>query len=215
MSYGCRGCPVSPGCRGYRADRDALWKDGTTDDRTFAVRGPRPVPGVGRRRRSPAVASALASRPSQPPPYAGDVSALDDDNPRELVVAADGSIPADQLRKLGLLPGAHLGVVEALLVAAGGRARRLAPRVRRLGLGGFRAWQRASPPGRRNLVRVVAGSRAIVRYVQGSKRLSGRRTTEPTKVPWRAATPPLSCSFLEPGGESNSYRLITRQVLYR
>jgi hypothetical protein len=49
------------------------------------------------------------------------VSALDDDNPRELVVAGDGSIPADQLRKLGLLPGAHLRVVEALLVRAGGR----------------------------------------------------------------------------------------------
>jgi hypothetical protein len=49
------------------------------------------------------------------------VSALGDDNPRELVVAGDGSIPADQLRGLGLLPGAHLRVVEALVVPSGGR----------------------------------------------------------------------------------------------
>jgi hypothetical protein len=32
---------------------------------------------------------------------------------RELVVADDGSIPADQLRELGLRPGTHLRVVEA------------------------------------------------------------------------------------------------------
>ncbi len=31
---------------------------------------------------------------------------------RELIVAADGSIPADQLKRLGLGPGAHLHVVE-------------------------------------------------------------------------------------------------------
>ena len=31
---------------------------------------------------------------------------------RELVVADDGSIPAEQLRDLGLGPGAHLRVVE-------------------------------------------------------------------------------------------------------
>ena len=49
------------------------------------------------------------------------MSALGDDNLRELVVAGDGSIPADQLRKLGLLPGAHLRVVEALVVPGGGR----------------------------------------------------------------------------------------------
>jgi len=30
----------------------------------------------------------------------------------ELVVAADGSIPADQLKRLGVGPGAHLRVVE-------------------------------------------------------------------------------------------------------
>jgi hypothetical protein len=30
----------------------------------------------------------------------------------ELVVADDGSIPAEQLRRLGLRPGAHLRVVE-------------------------------------------------------------------------------------------------------
>jgi hypothetical protein len=31
----------------------------------------------------------------------------------ELVVAADGSIPADQLARLGVPPGAHLRVVQA------------------------------------------------------------------------------------------------------
>ena len=49
------------------------------------------------------------------------MSALGDGNPRELVVAGDGSIPADQLRKLGLLPGAHLRVVEAVVAPGGGR----------------------------------------------------------------------------------------------
>jgi hypothetical protein len=49
------------------------------------------------------------------------VSALGNDNPRELVVAGDGSIPADQLRKLGLLPGAHLRVVETVVASSGGR----------------------------------------------------------------------------------------------
>ena len=53
-------------------------------------------------------------------PYAGGVSALGDGTPRELVVAGDGSIPADQLRKLGLLPGAHLRVVEATGALGGG-----------------------------------------------------------------------------------------------
>jgi hypothetical protein len=49
------------------------------------------------------------------------VSALSDDNPRELVVAGDGSIPADQLRKLGLLPGSHLRVIEAQVAPDSGR----------------------------------------------------------------------------------------------
>jgi hypothetical protein len=31
----------------------------------------------------------------------------------DLVVAADGSIPADQLKRLGVRPGAHLRVLEA------------------------------------------------------------------------------------------------------
>jgi hypothetical protein len=31
----------------------------------------------------------------------------------DLVVAADGSIPADQLRRLGVRPGAHLRVLDA------------------------------------------------------------------------------------------------------
>ncbi len=39
---------------------------------------------------------------------------------RELIVADDGSIPADQVRKLGLGPGTHLRVVEATSGPAGG-----------------------------------------------------------------------------------------------
>ncbi|MHB1533479.1 MAG: hypothetical protein ACYC1D_02520 [Acidimicrobiales bacterium] len=38
---------------------------------------------------------------------------------RELIVADDGSIPADQVRKLGLGPGTHLRVVEAAPAPAG------------------------------------------------------------------------------------------------
>ena len=41
----------------------------------------------------------------------GSVSALEPTGEKELVVANDGSIPADQLASLGLLPGAHLRVV--------------------------------------------------------------------------------------------------------
>jgi len=40
------------------------------------------------------------------------VSAVDPTE-KELVVAEDGSIPAEQLASLGLQPGAHLRVVEA------------------------------------------------------------------------------------------------------
>jgi len=43
----------------------------------------------------------------------GPVSAVDPSSEKELVVAEDGSIPADQLARLGLRPGAHLRVVEA------------------------------------------------------------------------------------------------------
>jgi hypothetical protein len=39
------------------------------------------------------------------------MSALGDKGSYELVVAPDGSIPADQLARLGLEPGAHLRVV--------------------------------------------------------------------------------------------------------
>lgn len=38
----------------------------------------------------------------------------------ELVVAADGSIPADQLKRLGVGPGAHLRVVETPVSRTGG-----------------------------------------------------------------------------------------------
>jgi len=41
------------------------------------------------------------------------MSALEPTHETELVVAADGSIPADQLARLGLHPGAHLRVVAA------------------------------------------------------------------------------------------------------
>lgn len=41
------------------------------------------------------------------------VSALDPSVNKELVVAEDGSIPAEQLARLGVRPGAHLRVVEA------------------------------------------------------------------------------------------------------
>lgn len=37
----------------------------------------------------------------------------------DLVVAADGSIPADQLKRLGVLPGAHLRVIEADVTGPG------------------------------------------------------------------------------------------------
>lgn len=45
--------------------------------------------------------------------YAGGVSAVEPNPENELVVAEDGSIPADQLARLGLGPGVHLRVVEA------------------------------------------------------------------------------------------------------
>src|ERR1035437_2110089 len=47
------------------------------------------------------------------PPYAGEVSIVGDPGSGELVVADDGSIPAEQWRRLGLRPGTHLRVVEA------------------------------------------------------------------------------------------------------
>lgn len=42
------------------------------------------------------------------------VSAVEPNAEKELVVADDGSIPAEQLARLGLRPGAHLRVVEAV-----------------------------------------------------------------------------------------------------
>lgn len=48
----------------------------------------------------------------------GFVSAVDPTGEQELVVADDGSIPADQLASLGLRPGAHLRVVAAAYPAA-------------------------------------------------------------------------------------------------
>jgi len=40
------------------------------------------------------------------------MSAASEHTGHELVVAADGSIPADQLARLGVAPGAHLRVVQ-------------------------------------------------------------------------------------------------------
>lgn len=47
------------------------------------------------------------------------MSATDPAGEKELVVAEDGSIPADQLARLGLKPGAHLRVVEATSMPTG------------------------------------------------------------------------------------------------
>jgi len=41
------------------------------------------------------------------------VSATDPTAGKDLVVADDGSIPADQIARLGLRPGAHLRVIES------------------------------------------------------------------------------------------------------
>ncbi len=40
------------------------------------------------------------------------MSAANENTGHELVVAPDGSIPADQLARLGVAPGAHLRVVQ-------------------------------------------------------------------------------------------------------
>ncbi len=42
----------------------------------------------------------------------GSVSAASEPAGHDLVVAPDGSIPADQLARLGVAPGAHLRVVQ-------------------------------------------------------------------------------------------------------
>jgi len=52
----------------------------------------------------------------------GAVSAVEPQ--KELVVAEDGSIPAEQLARLGLRPGAHLRVVEATRPVEQGRGLR-------------------------------------------------------------------------------------------
>jgi len=48
------------------------------------------------------------------------MSTADDAGHNELVVAEDGSIPADQLARLGLRPGAHLRVIESTSSEASG-----------------------------------------------------------------------------------------------
>jgi hypothetical protein len=48
------------------------------------------------------------------------MNAANEHTDHELVVAADGSIPADQLARLGVAPGAHLRVVEAIPARSGG-----------------------------------------------------------------------------------------------
>jgi hypothetical protein len=64
----------------------------------------------------------------QPSPLAwlvtlGVMSAASEHAGHELIVAADGSIPADQLARLGVAPGAHLRVVHT---APAGSAHNLA-----------------------------------------------------------------------------------------
>jgi hypothetical protein len=46
------------------------------------------------------------------------MSAASEHTGHELVVAADGSIPADQLARLGVAPGAHLRVVQTALAGS-------------------------------------------------------------------------------------------------
>ncbi len=48
------------------------------------------------------------------------VAAANEHSDHELVVAADGSIPADQLKRLGVGPGTHLRVVETPATRTGG-----------------------------------------------------------------------------------------------
>ena len=48
------------------------------------------------------------------------MSAANEHTDHELVVAADGSIPADQLKRLGVGPGTHLRVVQAPATRSGG-----------------------------------------------------------------------------------------------
>jgi hypothetical protein len=51
--------------------------------------------------------------------YAVDVAANEDIG-HELIVGADGSIPAEQLKRLGVAPGAHLRVVQTPASQRGG-----------------------------------------------------------------------------------------------
>jgi hypothetical protein len=48
------------------------------------------------------------------------MSAANEHTDQELVVASDGSIPAEQLKRLGVGPGAHLRVVETPASRLGG-----------------------------------------------------------------------------------------------
>jgi hypothetical protein len=48
------------------------------------------------------------------------MSAANEHTDHELVVAPDGSIPADQLKRLGVGPGAHLRVVQTPATRSGG-----------------------------------------------------------------------------------------------
>jgi hypothetical protein len=66
----------------------------------------------------------------------------------ELVVAEDGSIPAEQLSRLGLGPGARIRVVEA---RRGDRSRRLAGSLPRFPDLAWEDFERASELARRDL----------------------------------------------------------------
>lgn len=81
--------------------------------------------------------------------YDGLVSAVDPTGEKELVVADDGSIPAEQLAGLGLQPGAHLRVVEAPRPAE--ESARLAGSLPDLPDVDWDAFERASELARRDL----------------------------------------------------------------
>lgn len=76
------------------------------------------------------------------------VSAVDPTAEKELVVAEDGSIPAEQLARLGLRPGAHLRVVES---AAGGQSPSLAGSLPDFPDLDWYAFERASELARRDV----------------------------------------------------------------
>jgi hypothetical protein len=75
------------------------------------------------------------------------VGSLGDLSNGELVVAEDGSIPAEQLQRLGVEPGTHLRVVDA---ATGGKSASLAGSLPDLPDLTWEDFEEASAPARQN-----------------------------------------------------------------